>query len=322
MADKKTISIEFKEDGSSPSQGNPPPGVPPVDPPNRDEINSASGASPDLFGVFDTSRVDPAALQKTIDELNKEFENLSSAAASAAAAGEESSAATGALVNGASAAAAALGGGGGAGVVGGALGTVGGGLAAAAAGAALALASVIAGGLAFNAAINSIVESIGNLSADVAAASAESRVREIEDRLRLATEAGPEVANLERQRSEIASELRGIYREAIEALAPMLKSAGAVLQTLLPLIRTGFESVAFIGVKVEEFLEFISAAGSNLPVVGDLFKKLNIYLTTEINKGQANNTLQKQIDDLFAPENVGVNDNGSRKRRAKGDPLR
>lgn len=187
---------------------------------------------------------------KDIEELNKGINSLSSGVKGAggglngfvAGVGQ----ATGALVGGAGGgglgglgAAAGAGGGGGAGLI----GTVAGGLAGAAGVAGLALVGLVGSAAAFGHVVDSLVEQVGGFSMAVVQASVRSRIQELQDRMRLAREAGGTIANLERTRSDINSEIRGIIREAVELFGPLFNDLGDVIKMPLEAIRAVLEFI-------------------------------------------------------------------------------
>ena len=204
---------------------------------DADAYSIYGGADPDDSALLDVTQ--------SADELTEQIDKLTGGTKQAAGG-------LGGFVQGIGRSITALvgggGGGGGGGVcflpgaAGGAAGGVGMGLAGAAGAAGAALLAVVGGAIAFDRVVNSLVEQVGGFSGEVVQASVRSRLQELEDRMRLARDAGDEIADLERSRSDINSELRGIVREGVDLLGPVFNSfARFFLETPLAAIRTALE---------------------------------------------------------------------------------
>lgn len=382
MADKKIISIEFKEDGgnapSSPAQNpaspdsgdknNPSQSVgdsnklvedilkkfqqdnlkqsdnlkevlsefnqtPPANQGPGDNgtwtFQNQGGNNSDPFGIFDTSSINTADLNATIDALNAEFDALSASSQAAAKAGQASAQASSGLAGASQAAANALGGGAGSGggvVVAGAGGGAGGAIVGGAVGGGLVGAALAAGHalreaaeytLNFNARVNDLTELIGNLSGEVAAAKAQSRVQEIQDRLRLARELGPEVARLENLRSENASEFRELRLQFIDAVLPVLELVGRGTQELITQVKTQLTVLNAIPEIINdvtgsniELLDIVSPAAA---AVLDILR----FIQKDPKKVADLNT---QLDELFGANAALIGNPDPNFRPDKGDP--
>lgn len=295
-----------------------------------DRWNGRTGSpadSTDPFGI-DTSGISTQEINETIAQLEQEFQQLSQASQAAARAGMAASQGAGSLAGAAGQAAAALGGGGAGGAGGGAAGAGGaaggflggaGGFAAGAVGAGAivvgslaAAATVTAGALLaivataglFNQTVNELVEMVGGYSAEVAIASSESRIREIEDRLRLAQEAGPTIADLERVRSDVAHEMREMTKQLILVFGPLGVTLGKILTETMKAGNillgwfSGAESTADKHIKLLQQLQIAMEQGQLMDIV-NILKRIEELLHPEI-------ALQKRIDDLFDPKNIGV----------------
>lgn len=321
--------------------GDQPPGIPPSPPPPPIQPPGELPEPPDddPFGVFDTSNIDPAALQATIDALAADMQGLSAAGQAAAQAGLASARASTTAAGAAGAAATALGGGGAGGVGGGAAVAggaaagagaagggmlFGGGLAGAATAAGLALLGCVVAGAAFNAAVNNMVEVVGQFSGAIQAASAQSRVQEIKDKIEMARQVGPDVAALERQRSEIASEFRAIYREGIEIVAPLLSAIAPLIELGLSILRKLMEAVNtvidMIEYVVEEvFIPLLKVIPLFWPVMG-VIKRFEKWMKS--NNTQPGVTDLNAFYDLFDPMDIGVRnvDFDNDGRQDLGDP--
>lgn len=129
----------------------------------------------------------------------------------------------------------------------------------------------------FNEAVNGMVEAVGAFSAEVVQASTESRIREIEDRMRLADEAGGQIAELEKVRNEIASTLRGLFRDGIENLGPALADIGrfilAGLKLLQPILSVLEQIFAWCENVLAATTNFVVNVLSWLPLVGPAIKR-------------------------------------------------
>ena len=266
----------------------------------------------DLFGSIDTDSIDPAKLGESIEALKKEFDTLSAASQAAAKSGQASAASTAGMADSAAAAASALGGGGGSGAGGGggaAAGAAGasgggigaaGGLAAAAAGAAVVLTDMVAAGYAFNKAVDGMVASMGQLSGEVQAAVARGTVQKVQDDLRAARETGGILSALVDTRNEIASELRGISREALEAFGPAMNAMGRLIELGLSGIRIPLEAL-------NEAIDFLNAlaseAANGFP---ELQGAVDRVAANTKPKFKVNMEGQELMDALFDLTNLGV----------------
>lgn len=171
----------------------------------------------------------------------------------------------------------------------------------------LALGVIITAAFAFNRAVNELVEAVGGFSAQVVEASTRSRIQEIEDRIRLAEEAGGDIASLENIRNELAHELRSIFRESIELLSPAFEVIGKILTEIIKEIRIVVETLSSIFHIIEKSIEAITGMLANilgdLPFgIGTFFRKLDAWMRKD---DQIDNqkSLNQMVDDLFDPKN-------------------
>ena len=169
------------------------------------------------------------------------------------------------------------------------------------------LGVVITAAFAFNKAVNEMVEAVGGFSAQVVEASTRSRIQEIEDRIRLAEEAGGDIASLENIRNQLAHELRNIFREGIELLSPVFEVIGKVLTEIIREIRVVVETLSGISHIIEKNVEIVT--GMLASILGDLpfgigtfFRKLDAWMRKD---DQIDNqkSLNQLVDDLFDPKN-------------------
>jgi hypothetical protein len=192
--------------------------------------------------------------------------------------------------------------------------------AAGTAGAALfALATVTFG---FMRIVDEMVEAVGGFSAQVAQASANSRIQEIEDRIRLADEAGGDIATLEGIRSELASELRGSMRELIELVSPLLELIGKTLIDTANKIRLILEALStisgYIEVAVEYLAEELASKAEWIPLVGPALRRFIEWMKSD--NDVDSKTLNQRIDALFDPENIWDDDDDGAMDMPGGDP--
>lgn len=169
------------------------------------------------------------------------------------------------------------------------------------------LGVVITAAFAFNKAVDEMVEAVGGFSAQVVEASTQSRIQEIEDRIRLAEEAGGDIANLENVRNELSHTLRSVYRESIEFVSPFMELVGEILIDILKKIQVEIEILNLISDTIEYVVELVSgwavAHFGDMPLVGPLLKRFDAWMRSNNLDAQNASQLNKAIDDLFNPKN-------------------
>lgn len=193
----------------------------------------------------------------------------------------------------------------------------GGGLAKAAGVAGIALLATGAAAVAFNAAVQSMTDELKSISPDVALAAAGSRLQELADRFQKADEIGGQVASLESIRSDIASNIRGIFREGIELLGPPLEAVGTLLSGITGTIEGVLSAINGILDFLPGWRDQDQEGNSQFKAMQDRLDKINKLL----GESRTFRDMMHLTDSLFDPMSIPLDLEAIKQNVQAGKPV-
>lgn len=167
----------------------------------------------------------------------------------------------------------------------------------------IAIAAVTAAAYLFHEALEDMVEAVGPFSASLNEATAEATIQRMEDQARAAEQIGDDAADIQNLQNEMAREMRDIWREGLDALAPVFKFIGEALVILVTLARVIVQGINFI-------VSFFEGIWDSMP---DMLKNIlnpisGIHKVLNHLKGNSDRSLNKttneMMDKLFGPGDI------------------
>jgi hypothetical protein len=151
-------------------------------------------------------------------------------------------------------------------------------------------------------------EVVGKFSASLEAARAQSKVAEIQTRMRSAQRVGGELASLESSRSAATNAIIETKTELVDLFSPFLKATMDFFTNILKILNTVLAILNIISEGIEAAVEAMLETASTIPLLGYFAKgALRWMQQDEVNNIKAASGLHEQIGELFQEDNLGLN---------------
>ncbi len=166
-------------------------------------------------------------------------------------------------------------------------------------------------------AAESLSKKIGGFSGETAVATAEKRILELEDRIRLGEERGSQAASFIKATSDLNSEVREFNRNVMGALLPLATFLTTILAAILQALNFILEPL----IKIVDWITSIpgaikDAVNAIIDKLGPLGAILD-WLVASSPTPSGDTGINKDLIDLFDPHNVGFGGDKAGKAQEK-----
>ena len=169
---------------------------------------------------------------------------------------------------------------------------------------------------------NKLNELAGNFSAALNVAKAAEKIAEIQRKMNSANRIGGELSVMTQESTGLKNELNELWTNMVDFFSPLLTGMLFSLKWILKGINLILSIMNWITEFIQENLIKLFDLLSNLKVVGGIFKTMRDWVARDrIKDAESVKALNKHVDDLFDPFNIGL-DTSKRGRLAKGGFVR
>lgn len=146
-------------------------------------------------------------------------------------------------------------------------------------------------------------EVVGNFSAALQAARANTKIAEIQTRLRSAQQVGGELASLESSKGRAERAIIETKTELVDLFSPVIKASLAFFTQCLEQLKLTLQILNFISNIVEKSFEAVLNALTYIPGISWVAKKALAIMEQDKINDQTATTLHRNVQDLFDQDN-------------------
>lgn len=165
---------------------------------------------------------------------------------------------------------------------------------------ALAIAAKVA-----TAVFENLQEVVGEFSASLQKARAETDITLIRARIRSAGRIGEELSSLESANREIKKELIDLKTNVVDYFGPILAGIGQTLAAILKVVNNVMSAMNGMMELIESSFETILELLSHIPLLGKAARKALDWMRKDDIDSAGASALNKNVEDLFSPTNLG-----------------
>jgi hypothetical protein len=154
--------------------------------------------------------------------------------------------------------------------------------------------------------IDNMEDVVGEFSAALQAARANTRVAEIQTRMRSAQRVGGELAALENSKSSGINAIIEAKTEIVDLFSPVIKAAMDFFTSALEKVTLLLTALNVVSNGLEVLTETSLQALSSIPLIGKVAARALLWMQQdEISNVKLVNELNDKVEDLFRPEGLG-----------------